>query len=543
MKMASDNESKDSASTGKNESLQVKREVETEEPAAVEEQEPHKRGADEDDGDDDDDDDDDDLNDNFGSRRNHSSNAIELTRRRSLDEHSRNSNEDYGMESLHPGEDFRPVLNDDGDNFLEVECGENKALLYLNKLCQGSKGQCIYFKESWLTPNEFQYVSGRETAKDWKRSIRHRGKCLKTLMNRGLIQTHPPICDCAACRVSTPVNRGRLAEKRTSIMPTMVLGRRLGHGDYGDPKQGISITREVSSPSCSNQMRKSVDGTNALSAIISHLHQTSGSHNGNGRASPNEPDYSRKRFNSDNTHSSSGGGMAEKRRRSTSPLTEHAKRSFQGNPASPNGSDRLSPIESSLLNKQLHKSRKQSMPQHHDPTAEGGRAPTITLTYGAGPSSSKSAFPINRQHGYNGRYAELSRMSHDKGHRNPNMYIELKSRHDMPAHRPASHNHTARPSSTDTSVNATPIDAVSNWNVDDVVQFVSSLNGCAEYAQIFRDQAIDGETLPLLTEEHLLNNFGLKLGPALKIRLHVARRQGVCLYCHGNKYYDEYNQL
>lgn len=41
------------------------------------------------------------------------------------------------------------------------------------------------------------------------------------------------------------------------------------------------------------------------------------------------------------------------------------------------------------------------------------------------------------------------------------------------------------------------------------------------FPQVFREQAIDGETLPLLTEEHLLNNMGLKLGPALKIRSQV----------------------
>lgn len=41
--------------------------------------------------------------------------------------------------------------------------------------------------------------------------------------------------------------------------------------------------------------------------------------------------------------------------------------------------------------------------------------------------------------------------------------------------------------------------------------------------QVFREQAIDGETLPLLTEEHLLNNMGLKLGPALKIRSQVGQ--------------------
>lgn len=40
--------------------------------------------------------------------------------------------------------------------------------------------------------------------------------------------------------------------------------------------------------------------------------------------------------------------------------------------------------------------------------------------------------------------------------------------------------------------------------------------------QVFREQGIDGETLPLLTEEHLLNTMGLKLGPALKIRAQVS---------------------
>lgn len=44
--------------------------------------------------------------------------------------------------------------------------------------------------------------------------------------------------------------------------------------------------------------------------------------------------------------------------------------------------------------------------------------------------------------------------------------------------------------------------------------------------QVFREQGIDGETLPLLTEEHLLTTMGLKLGPALKIRAQV-RASGV----------------
>ncbi|NXG50543.1 SAM11 protein, partial [Psilopogon haemacephalus] len=61
----------------------------------------------------------------------------------------------------------------------------------------------------------------------------------------------------------------------------------------------------------------------------------------------------------------------------------------------------------------------------------------------------------------------------------------------------------------------------------------SSLDLCSASLQVFREQAIDGETLPLLTEEHLLNNMGLKLGPALKIRSQVAKRVGRVLYMAG----------
>ncbi|XP_043387459.1 sterile alpha motif domain-containing protein 11 isoform X2 [Chelonia mydas] len=109
--------------------------------------------------------------------------------------------EDLMLERFSSIPDFQPFF-DSGEPCIEVECGENKALLYINKLCQGSKGPSIRYRGEWLTPNEFQFVSGRETAKDWKRSIRHKGKSLKTLMSKGILQ-----------------NRGRLAEKRTIPLP------------------------------------------------------------------------------------------------------------------------------------------------------------------------------------------------------------------------------------------------------------------------------------------------------------------------------------
>lgn len=74
-----------------------------------------------------------------------------------------------------------------GETCIDVQCGPNEAYMYLSKLCVGSRGACIQFLDKWLTPNEFQLVSGRETAKDWKRSIRHKGRSLKLLIGKGLI--------------------------------------------------------------------------------------------------------------------------------------------------------------------------------------------------------------------------------------------------------------------------------------------------------------------------------------------------------------------
>lgn len=92
---------------------------------------------------------------------------------------------------------------------------------------------------------------------------------------------------------------------------------------------------------------------------------------------------------------------------------------------------------------------------------------------------------------------------------------------------------------------------IRKWTVTDVYNFINSIPTCSEYAQVsylafigfyffsnvpfcfatftshsislqtFKDHMIDGETLPLLSEEHLLDTMGLKLGPALKIRSQV----------------------
>ncbi|OQV12618.1 putative Deformed epidermal autoregulatory factor 1 [Hypsibius exemplaris] len=115
------------------------------------------------------------------------------------------------LRTVFAGDYLKPQFTVDGETLLDVECGENRGMLYLSRFCQGSKGPCIRFDDMWLTPNEFQYISGRESAKDWKRSIRHQGKSLKLLLAKGILTVHQSSCSCTGCRISSPVNRGKLA--------------------------------------------------------------------------------------------------------------------------------------------------------------------------------------------------------------------------------------------------------------------------------------------------------------------------------------------
>lgn len=72
---------------------------------------------------------------------------------------------------------------------------------------------------------------------------------------------------------------------------------------------------------------------------------------------------------------------------------------------------------------------------------------------------------------------------------------------------------------------------VSSWTVDDVCDFVGSIDLCAEYSQCFREQSIDGTALPLLSEDHLTGTMNMKLGPALKFRAVLAQKLGNCAVC------------
>ncbi|XP_026876681.2 LOW QUALITY PROTEIN: polyhomeotic-like protein 3 [Electrophorus electricus] len=59
------------------------------------------------------------------------------------------------------------------------------------------------------------------------------------------------------------------------------------------------------------------------------------------------------------------------------------------------------------------------------------------------------------------------------------------------------------------------------WSVEQVCSYISSLPGCQDMVMEFRSQEIDGQALLLLTEEHLMSVMNIKLGPALKICAYI----------------------
>lgn len=69
------------------------------------------------------------------------------------------------------------------------------------------------------------------------------------------------------------------------------------------------------------------------------------------------------------------------------------------------------------------------------------------------------------------------------------------------------------------------------WTILDVVQFFSEI-GFVEQAEAFKQQEIDGKALLLMTRMDVLTGLSIKLGPALKIFVHVQRLQTKHLNSH-----------
>ncbi|OCT56522.1 sterile alpha motif domain-containing protein 7 [Xenopus laevis] len=124
----------------------------------------------------------------------------------------------------------------------------------------------------------------------------------------------------------------------------------------------------------------------------------------------------------------------------------------------------------------------------------------------------------------------------DKGRNNPGIAFEDRYIYQPPVHLssapysfPVAMNSPLLPGPQSlflTREDLPSMEDIRKWDSQDVYNFILNLPGCSSYAQVFKDHDIDGSTLPLLTEEHLLDTMGLKLGPALKIRSQISCRLG-----------------
>ena len=95
--------------------------------------------------------------------------------------------------SLDLQEDLEVKTDRNGENYLEIVCGEAHGWLYLERVgkVKGTKnlGKCIRHEGKFITPQEFEQIGGKK-AKAWRKSIKHKGKQLATLISKGFIIEH-----------------------------------------------------------------------------------------------------------------------------------------------------------------------------------------------------------------------------------------------------------------------------------------------------------------------------------------------------------------
>uniref|UniRef100_A0A8C9NRE6 Sterile alpha motif domain containing 11 n=1 Tax=Serinus canaria TaxID=9135 RepID=A0A8C9NRE6_SERCA len=369
-------------------------------------------------------------------------------------------------------------------------------------------------------------------------------------MSKGILQVHPPICDCPGCRISSPVNRGRLAEKRSiPLPPSRVPKKELGpllspsedsqdsdrsNGQQPQVKQEedlhISIMkRRIHTHWDLNiSFRETSCRYHLWAPLFVAAHIPSASNSSSQRRKQGLPQHRDSHF--PDREISHPPPLLSPQNAPHIALGPHLRPPFLGVPSAlcqTPGYGFLQPAQAEMFARQQEMLRKQNLAR---------------LEMSAELIRQKELENLHRQ-----RLLAADPLSLHPGL--PPDHPALRSVHDVPEGQalrdekifrlqaaccpcgilmiyvpfssPPSHNPGTMGGLFLDGEESPALEDISKWTVEDVCSFVSSLSGCTEYTQVFREQAIDGETLPLLTEEHLLNNMGLKLGPALKIRSQV----------------------
>ena len=82
---------------------------------------------------------------------------------------------------------------------LLVNCGGFEGSFSKSRYARGVKSRCVQFRGEWMTPLQFEEMSGLGASHNWKRSLRYKGKPLAYWINKGIIKnshagsTSPPL--------------------------------------------------------------------------------------------------------------------------------------------------------------------------------------------------------------------------------------------------------------------------------------------------------------------------------------------------------------
>lgn len=117
----------------------------------------------------------------------------------SSDSDSSSSYESYSSIERRPCSTGMVWETDKYGEFINISCASNQAQFYKDRFARGSVGHSVLFEGEWMTLNKFQSVSGRQSSKDWKKSIRTNGRCLKELVSEGMLTEHSKSCSCSLC--------------------------------------------------------------------------------------------------------------------------------------------------------------------------------------------------------------------------------------------------------------------------------------------------------------------------------------------------------
>lgn len=104
--------------------------------------------------------------------------------------------------------------------YMTVRCRKASGTLHLEKLGNGSSGKCILIDDKFVTPVQFEILSGLKGG-DWKRSIYYDGHHLSAVFARHKIRAHAKRCKCKNC------TDGTLNDPVTYAIPVLNRRRRM----------------------------------------------------------------------------------------------------------------------------------------------------------------------------------------------------------------------------------------------------------------------------------------------------------------------------